>query len=130
MQLEQAQQLAKAQPPRDDLNIVPTDLAPQDRGSGPVIAISPQPIMSRCIWNSMTADYQSFRAELMTQTDDRKLWQSGKLKPRTKGQSKIVDVNLRASLLTLRGYTIVLKGISANGQEETVRDYSFRVVQQ
>lgn len=131
-QLEREQQLtqqqAKTQTPRDDLNIVSADLAPQDRSSSPVIIISPTTDYVALQLELDDADYQSYRATLMTQMDDRKLWQSGKLKPYTKGQSKIVNVSLRASLLSPRGYTIVLEGIRTNGQKETVRDYSFRVV--
>lgn len=129
-QLEREQQLAKAQPPQDNPKIVSADLTLQTRSSGTDITI---PVGTDYVVLHLELDdvnYPAYRAELLTQADDQRLWRSGTLKMRMKGQSKIVAVSVRANLLTPRGYSIVLKGITANGKEDNVRDYSFRVVRQ
>jgi anti-sigma factor RsiW len=73
-------------------------------------------------------DYPAYRAVLKTQSDDKEVWASGRLKARQKGASKSVEVNIPARLLEARGYRLDLKAIKVSGDEDDVRGYPFRIV--
>src|SRR5262249_11833485 len=138
-----AEELRRAQEQRDKLerelaglktsesNFALIVLSPGMRGSGDGpkdFSIPPgaQTVKLRVEFES--DDYPSHRAELRTQAGDRQVWNSGKLHARAKGEIKIIDLSLRASLFQPQGYLLNLKGVAANGEIEDIRTYQFRVV--
>jgi hypothetical protein len=72
-------------------------------------------------------DRASYRAELRTQPDGLRLWQSGTLKPRVRDYGKAVEVRLPAALLKSRAYTLKVFGANAAGAAEEAISYSFRI---
>lgn len=73
-------------------------------------------------------DYPAYRAVLKTQSDNKEVWSSGRLKARQKGASKSVEVNIPARLLNTSGYYLDLKAIKTSGEEDDVSTYPFRIV--
>lgn len=105
-------------------------LAPSVRGANDTkeLVIPPATETVKLRLEFESDDYPSYRAELRTQVGDQLVWPSGKLRARAKGGSKSIDLSLRASLLKPQGYRLDLKGITASGEIEDVRSYSFKVV--
>lgn len=131
---ELEQQRARLQPPPlpPELSVTPFDLTPQTRGvvQPATLAVPPGADYVALQLELETDDYPAYRAELRTQTGDRKMWSSGKLRARTRGGARVVDVSIRADELTSRGYTLLLKGVAADGGAESAQSYAFRVVRQ
>jgi anti-sigma factor RsiW len=73
-------------------------------------------------------DYTAYRAVLRTSSDNRTLWQSGRLKSNKAGENKRLKLNFPAALLKSGIYSIEVSGIAADGEREIISDYSFRVV--
>ena len=73
-------------------------------------------------------DYASYRVALRNQSNGQVLWQSGKLKSKTRGANKVLNVGFSSNLLKSQVYSLEVSGILADGRAEIVSDYSFRVV--
>lgn len=135
-QLQQQQELvrqqAKLQPPTgsSEPSLLHLELAPQTRGIGQTVTLSVPSDTNYAVLQLVTEDddYQTYQAELISQSTDQVLWKSGKLKGRSRGNAKIIDLNLRAKLLAPNDYAIKLKGVTANGQLEDIHRYAFKVV--
>lgn len=129
---ELARQQAKAQPPTDatEPSLLHVELSPQTRGIGKSQTLTIPAGTGYAVLQLETEDddYQNHQAELRSLSNDQLLWKSGKLKARTRGNAKIIDLNLRARLLAPGDYVISLKGVSASGQLEDIHRYSFKVV--
>jgi hypothetical protein len=134
--LEQQQapgeQRAKSQAPRADLNIAHFEFAPQTRNIGQVTEVSIPTGTDYVAFHLPleSDDYPAYRARLRSLADNRIVWSSGKLKTRARGDGRAIDLNLPASLLEPRRYTLEVTGVSASGAEEGRRDYTFRVLRQ
>ncbi|MDQ2746506.1 MAG: hypothetical protein M3T96_04515 [Acidobacteriota bacterium] len=105
-------------------------LAPSLRGGGKIRTVS---ISSRAATVAAgieleTNDYTAYRAVLRSQSDNRILWQSGKLKSKAVGGNFRLRVNFPAALLKPEIYSIEVSGIPKDGAAEIISDYSFRVV--
>ena len=130
-QQELAQQQAKAQTPATSAapSLVHAELTPQTRGVGSAVTLNIPAGTDYAVLQLETEndDYQSYQAELLSPSTDQSLWKSGKLKARTKGNSKIIDLSLRAKLLPPGNYVVKLKGSATSGQMEDIHRYSFKV---
>ncbi|MCI0422560.1 MAG: hypothetical protein L0312_25630, partial [Acidobacteria bacterium] len=124
-------QRARLQPPSlpAELNIAHFDLSPQMRGIGQPADLSIPPgtdyVALRLELES--DDHPGYRAELQAQ-NGQNVWRSGKLRAQTKGESKVIDVSISASLLKPQRYTLKVRGLSASGSAAVAYDYPFRVV--
>ncbi len=107
-------------------------LAPQTRAPGRAVTLT---IPSGTDYITLQLelegdDYPAYRAELRTQTGDRRVWGSGKLKARARGENKVIDVSIPADRLATRGYILMLKGIAADSGAEDAQSYTFKVIKQ
>lgn len=131
-QQELATQQAKVQPPAgsSEPSLLHFELTPQTRGVGKTATMTVPSGTHYAVLQLETEndDYPAYQAEVVTLKDDHVVWKSGKLKGRSRGNAKIVDLNLRAKLLTPSDYVIKLKGITADGQIEDIHRYAFKVV--
>lgn len=75
-----------------------------------------------------TDEYTAYRAVLRNAADNRAVWQSGKLKSKSIGGNSRLNVNFPAAPLREEIYSIELTGIAADGAEEIIGNYSFRVI--
>ncbi len=129
-QQELAAQQARQQAPIGLPNLLHVELTPQTRGIGKTVEVT---IPARTDYAVLQLaapedDFQSYQAELLTSADEKLRWKSGKLKARTTGTSRVIDLSVRAKLLPPGSYVVKLNGIAANGQAEEIRKYSFKVV--
>ena len=129
-QQELAAQQAKAQAPVSLPNLLHLELTPQTRGIGKTVELKIPANTDYAVLQLATPedDYQSYQAEVLTQADEKLRWKSGKLKARTSGTSRVIDLSVRAKSLPPGSYVVKLNGIAANGQAEEIRKYSFKVV--
>lgn len=144
-QEEERQRLAKQrksgeQPPRaaqtapsnfpNPVAIASFILAPSLRGGSKIQSVS-IPASTTKVAVSLeleTGEYAVYRAVLRSQSDNRILWQSGKLKSKIVGGNTRLHVGFPAGLLKSEVYSIEVSGIAADGEAEIISDYSFRVM--
>lgn len=126
----QKQQLAQTQPPVSAPGLLYIELTPQTRGVGKTTELAIPERVGSAVLQLVAPedDFQIYQAEIVTQEDEKLRWKGGKLKARTRGTNRIIDVNVRAALLSPGNYVVKLNGVAANGQIEELRKYSFRVV--
>ena len=105
-------------------------LAPSLRGGSRIQTVSIPAQSARIAANLEleSDDYTDYRAVLRSQTDNRILWQSGKLKSKIGGGQRRLNLVFPANLLKPAIYSIEVSGIAADGEAEIISDYSFRVV--
>ena len=133
-QQELAAQQAQTRPPvalPDGLpSLLHVELTPQTRGIGKTVELTIPANTDYAVLQLITseADFQVYQAELLTQADEKLRWKSGKLKARTSGTSRVIDLSVRAKLLPPGSYVVKLNGIAANGQAEELRKYAFKIV--
>ena len=129
-QQELAAQQAKQQTPVGLPNLLHVELTPQTRGIGKTVELTIPAKTDYAVLRLTTSedDFQSYQAELLTQADQKLRWKSGKLKARSSGTARVIDVSVRAKLLPPGNYVVNLNGIAANGQAEEVSKYSFKVI--
>jgi len=133
-QLKQQQELAAQQtPPQtsvDAPNFLHVELTPQTRGIGKTTELAMAANTDYAVLHLVAPEdeYQAYQAEVLTQADEKLRWKSGRLKARTGAAARVIDVSLRARLLSPGNYVVRLSGITASGQVEEVRKYSFKVV--
>lgn len=77
-----------------------------------------------------TDDFPLYRVALKNTANNKTLWQSGKLKAKTKGEGKSLSVKFRAGLLKEGNYILDVSGLSAEETSENIIGYPFRVVKQ
>ncbi len=73
-------------------------------------------------------DYPLYRVELVNQTNNKIIWQSGKLK--ATGANKVLNIRFPAKLVKPQIYSLEVSGIKAGGAPENVSSYPFKVVPQ
>ncbi|MFN7927665.1 MAG: hypothetical protein U0Y68_06920 [Blastocatellia bacterium] len=128
-QQELARQQAKVETPAAEPSLLHVELAPQTRGVGQSSLLTVPAGTDYAVLQLETEDddYSSYRAELLSLAGDRLLWKSGALKARTRGNSKMIDLKIRAKLLAPGDYVVRLKGVTGNGQVEDIHRYAFKV---
>ncbi|MCY7376348.1 MAG: hypothetical protein LH472_10310 [Pyrinomonadaceae bacterium] len=72
-------------------------------------------------------DFTAYRVALVNQAD-RKLWRSGSLKSKSKGDDKILNIRFPAKLLKSQTYSLVVTGINSGGEAEIISNYPFQSV--
>ena len=135
--LTEQRKLAEKEQPRaapnapNRMTIAAFVLAPSMRGGNRIQTVSMPPRTARVAANlELEAnEYSAYRAVLRSASDNRILWQSGKLKSGKVGGNKRLKLNFPAALLKSGIYSIELSGIAADGEAEIISDYSFRVMQ-
>jgi hypothetical protein len=73
-------------------------------------------------------DYTGYRVALADQSGNKTLWRSGKLKTKTKGDNKALAVQFSANFLKSQVYSLVVSGITTDGEVEIISNYPFRAV--
>lgn len=123
-----AQNTPPVLPPR--VAIASFVLAPSLRGGGKIQSVSISANTAMVVPNlELEADdYTAYRAVLRSPSDNRTLWQSGRLKSNKVGENKRLRLSFPANLLKPGIYSIEISGIAADGEREIISDYSFRVV--
>jgi anti-sigma factor RsiW len=131
--LAELEQRAKLQPPPlpAELNIAHFDLAPQTRGVGQVATLTVPPGADYvALQLDLESDgYISYRAALRSQGSKQIVWESGTLEARARDTGKVIDISIRAGLLTSQRYVLEITGVTASGAEP-ILGYPFRVVKQ
>ena len=110
--------------------VISMALAPPLRGANqvPVVTIRPGDGVISAQLRLEAADYPNYRVSLTDSASGRKLWTSGQLAVKRKGDSPILNVNFPTSLLRTQTYALRVSGVLPNGAAEVVSDYPFRVV--
>ncbi len=105
-------------------------LAPSLRGGTRIQAVSiPANTATVAATLELEADeYIAYRAVLRSPSDNRVLWQSGKLKSKVSGGNTRIYIGFPAKFLEEEIYSIEVSGISADGETEIISDFSFRVM--
>lgn len=128
------QRRAQSQKPNEGGNasIVAFNFEPPKRGAGqPVILNVPASADYLSISLELeTDDFPLYRVALKNTANNQTLWQSGKLKARTKGNGKTLAVRFRSGLLKEGNYIFEVSGLSAEETTENIIGYPFRVVKQ
>jgi hypothetical protein len=99
------------------------------RGLLPTLAIPEKSNTVEIQLELESADFIAYRVVLRNQAANQTLWQSGKLKSKSRGANKVLNVQFPAALLNSQVYTLAVSGVSSNGKVEFVGDYPFQVVQ-
>ncbi len=130
-EMEQASSNRKPGSSLAPLGVVGFALAPQLRGAAQMPELSLPPGTTRVdLHLDLEANdyaYAQYRLALKALSADGIVWRSGKLKAVTKGQRSTVSVSLPATLLRAGTYQLELTGNSANGEQEFVSSYVFRI---
>jgi hypothetical protein len=105
-------------------------LSPGLRGAGQIQTLSIPPGSSRVALqlNLEPNDYQTYRAALVDQANHQTLWQSGKLRAGSANKGQAISVSFSAGLLKPQTYLVQVSGVSADGRNEVMSDYPFKVV--
>lgn len=111
------------------ISVASVVLAPQLRAGKQIQTISlPERTDAVAMQLELEADdYPAYRVALQNQ-ENKAVWQSGKLKTKTRGGNKTLSVSFPAALLKSQVYSLEVSGISPNGTAETVTNYTFKVV--
>ena len=130
--LAEQERIAQTPPPisPNRVSVASFILTPSLRGGGDLQTVSiPAQTTAIAMRLELEADdYAVYRAVLRDQADNRILWQSGKLKSKSGGENKRLDIGFPANLLKNQIYSIEVSGVSTDGTAETISNYSFRVV--
>jgi DNA repair exonuclease SbcCD ATPase subunit len=116
--------------PNTRITVASFILTPSLRGNSQLTSVSipPQTDSVAMQLELETNDYTAYRVVLKNQSGDQILWRSGRLKAKTKGTNKILNVVFPARLLRSQAYTLEVSGVSSNATAEIISSYSFRVV--
>ncbi len=104
-------------------------LAPSTRGTNQLQNISlPEKTNGVKMRLQMESDdYPTYRVVLKDLSDDKIIWQSKTLKSKGRDANKTLDVIFPAKLLKPQIFSLQVSGKSADGTEEIISDYPFRV---
>jgi cell division protein FtsB len=130
LEQESKQLQAGTKPSPGEGGMVAMILAPPLRGANqvPAISIKPETNQVAAQLQLEAADYSAYRVALIDPTSNRTLWRSGKLKAKSTREGKALYLSFSAGLLKSPTiYLLRVAGTAANGAEEVISDYSFRV---
>ena len=124
----QTPELPKKTPPK--VRLATFVLAPPLRGVGNLKQINlPANTESVAVNLQMESDeFASYQVVLIDQSNNKNLWQSGKIKPQKTGDSGSLNIRFAAKLLRNNTYTLKVTGFGDKGESEVVASYPFRVV--
>jgi anti-sigma factor RsiW len=113
------------------LQIVSLILSPQVRGLGrtPQLSVPPTADAVAMQLRLESDDFPRYRVSLRTAAGDQAIWRSGTLTAALAGEGKAVTASVPANLFTPQHYSAELSGVTAEGREEPLASYAFRVVQ-
>ena len=116
--------------PQPVISIATFILSPGLRGTNQIqtLAIPAQTTIAAMQLELEPTDYNLYKVILKSQSDNRIIWQSGKLKAKTNGENKSLNLQFPVKLLKSNLYSLVVSGINANGEAEIISNYSFRAV--
>lgn len=105
-------------------------LSPGLRGVGQLQTLSIPPGSRRVALrlNLEPNDFPAYRVALIDQSTHQTLWRSGKLRAEPANNGQAVSVSFSAELLKSQTYVVQVSGVSANGKNEVMSDYPFKVV--
>ncbi|MGH7783280.1 MAG: hypothetical protein ACREO5_05520 [Candidatus Binatia bacterium] len=78
--------------------------------------------------NLESADYPSYKIELIDQDSGKRVWQAMSVKAQKKGETSSLNVNVSAKLLRSGVYSFSVSGVNKEGTVENIGDYPFRIV--
>lgn len=110
--------------------IVSLILAPPLRGAGqpPSVSIKPGTRFVAAQLILENNDHSAYRVALIDPANNETVWRSANLRPRTKGDSRVIGVSFPATLLTRHNYILRVAGSLRAGGTDIVGDYPFKVV--
>jgi hypothetical protein len=111
-------------------SIVEMVLAPPLRGTNqvPTISIKPETKRVAAQLQLEPTDHSDYRVALVDPSGNRTLWRSGKLSAKGSADGKSLQLNFDAGLLTTKKiFLLRVFGTEANGAQEVIGDYSFKV---
>lgn len=116
-------------PPNRQISIASFILSPSLRGNNqlPSLSLPPKVDLVAMQLQLESDDYKSYRVALQNQTNGQILWQSGKIRSKTNGANKVLNLSFPAKLLKSQVYSLQVSGISADGATEIISDYSLVV---
>ena len=116
--------------PNRQTTVAAFTLAPALRGSNqlPTLSIPANTDSAQMRLELESDDYPVYRVALRNLSDGRILRQSGKIKSKSEGANKILNVLFPAKLFKSQIYSLQVSGISADGSAEIISDYSFKIV--
>lgn len=115
--------------PSRPISVASFVLAPSLRGNDlPTLSIAPNTDTAAMQLELEGDDFAIYKVRLQNQADGRILWQSGKIKSQKRRAIKVLNVSFPAKLLKANIYTLEVSGISADGANEIIGNYSFRIV--
>lgn len=105
-------------------------LLPPLRGAAglPTLKVPPRAGSVRMQIEIESDDYPIYLIVLRSQIDNRTLWRSGRLKAKSGGENKRLNVGFPADLLKSQIYSLEVSGVLADGSVEIVGDYPFQIV--
>jgi hypothetical protein len=112
--------------PSRQISIASFVLAPSLRGNNdlPTLSIPPNTDTAAMKLELESDDFAFYKVRLQNQTDGKTLRQSGKIKSR----KRALDLSFPAKLLKSGIYSLEVSGISADGANEIISNYYFRIV--
>lgn len=130
-QIVEKQEKTKPNPtnsPSRQISIASFILTPSLRGNNdlPTLSMPPNTDVAAMKLELEGDDFSFYRVRLQNQSDGKILWQSGKIKSK---RNRALNVRFPAKLLKSNIYTLEVSGVSADGTNEIISNYSFRIVQ-
>jgi hypothetical protein len=115
-------------PPK--ISIASFILSPSLRGSNQLqnIAIPSGTTSVKIRLELESDDFPNYHVTLQNPSDGQTLWLSGKIRSKTSGSNRSLNVRFPARLLKAQIYTLEVSGISVDGAAENISSYSFRVM--
>ena len=127
---KELESLRESAPVARALRTIAVLLLPPTRGAGPLTTVSVPPGTDRVTLRVQleSDDFPAYRVSLRDPVANKIVWRSGKLASKPEGEAKVVLVQLPAMLLKLQNYLLELSGVSAQGTNEFLSGYPFRVL--
>lgn len=127
---EPKQAQADVTPSTGQSSIVSLVLAPPLRAANqvPTILIKPGTNRVAAQLQLEATDHSAYRVALVNPSGNQTLWRSGKLKAKTSPDGKALQLNFDAGLLKTQSvFFLRVFGTAADGSEEVIGDYAFKV---
>ncbi len=126
-----SQQIAKNDPLPERLpKIVNFNLAPQTRGIEHPVTLKIPPEATAAVFNLRLdpTESKTFQIVLRSKADTKIIWQSGKRTAKGTDDLRRLIFSVPANVFTAENYTFAVSAIAADGSQEPLSNYGFRVV--
>jgi hypothetical protein len=126
-ELERLHETISASP---SLHTIAVLLVPPTRGVGQIPTVSVPPGTDRVTLRLQLEadDFPTYRASLKNPVTNQIDWRGTRLKVRTEGARRELAITFAVSLLKQQNYVLELSGVPAQGSEELLSSYAFKVV--